>query len=402
MRVSFRKVITVMALFALIASCKQKPADIPQISFEENLQQQLIEAEPGDTIEIPAGIYHLTRSLSLNVPGVSIKGEGINTSILSFKNQEQGAEGLLVSANDFTIEDLAIEDTVGDALKINQSNNVVIRNVRTEWTNGPATSNGAYGIYPVQSRNILIDGAVAIGASDAGIYVGQSSQIIVRNSRAEHNVAGIEIENSTFADVYDNIAINNTGGILVFDLPNLPVQGGANTRVFDNEITTNNTKNFAPAGNIVGTVPSGTGLMVLANDNIEIFGNTFNENNSANILVVSYYITERPFDDPNYDPFPEFIHIHQNEFIGGGSSPDSEPLNELKSATGQSIPHVVWDGTVRQDSKPSALLCMQKNDGLTFVNLDASNGFSAPTFETSTHDCSLPKLSQISLSFETE
>ena len=142
--------------------------------------------------------------------------------------------------------------------------------------------------------------------------------------------------------------------------------------------------------------------MVLANDNIEIFGNTFNENNSANILVVSYYITERPFDDPNYDPFHEFIHIHQNEFIGGGSSPDSAPLNELKSATGQSIPHVVWDGTVKQDSKPSELLCMQKNDGLTFVNLDASNGFSAPTFETSTHDCSLPKLSQISLSFETE
>ena len=157
MRVSFRKVITVMALFALIASCKQKPADIPQISFEENLQQQLIEAEPGDTIEIPAGIYHLTRSLSLNVPGVSIKGEGINTSILSFKNQEQGAEGLLVSANDFTIEDLAIEDTVGDALKINQSNNVVIRNVRTEWTNGPATSKGAYGIYTVKSRKSVVN-----------------------------------------------------------------------------------------------------------------------------------------------------------------------------------------------------------------------------------------------------
>ena len=402
MRVSFRKVITTMALLALIASCKQKPADIPRLSFEENLQQQLIEAEPGDTIEIPAGIYYLTRSLSLNVPGVSIKGEGINTSILSFKNQQQGAEGLLVSANDFTIEDLAIEDTIGDALKINESSNVVIRNVRAEWTNGPATSNGAYGIYPVQSSNILIDGAVAIGASDAGIYVGQSSQIIVRNSRAEHNVAGIEIENSTFADVYSNIAINNTGGILVFDLPNLPVQGGANTRVFDNQIITNNTRNFAPTGNIVGTVPSGTGLMVLANDNIEIFGNTFNANKSANILVVSYYITERPFDDPNYDPFPEFIHIHQNEFKRGGSSPDSDPLKELKSATGQSIPHVVWDGTVRQDSKSSEILCMQENDGLTFVNLDASNGFSTPTYETSTHDCSLPKLSQISLSFETE
>ena len=141
----------------------------------------------------------------------------MDRSILSFSGQLQGAEGLLVTADDFVIEDLAIEDTIGDALKINESTNVIIRRVRTEWTNGPDPENGAYGIYPVQSSHILIDSSVAIGAADAGIYVGQSSQIIVRNSRAEYNVAGIEIENSTFADVYDNVATNNTGGILVFD-----------------------------------------------------------------------------------------------------------------------------------------------------------------------------------------
>ena len=67
----------------------------------------------------------------------------MNSSILSFKGQAQGAEGLLVSANDFVIEDVAIEDTKGDALKINQSKNVTIRRVRTEWTNGAKTENGA-------------------------------------------------------------------------------------------------------------------------------------------------------------------------------------------------------------------------------------------------------------------
>lgn len=272
------------------------------MSFEERLQEQLITAQPGDTIEIPAGVHDMTRSLSLNVSGVTIRGTGMHSSVLSFKNQVQGAEGLLVNADNFVIEDVALEDTVGDALKINQSNNVTIRNVRTEWTGGPLTSNGAYGIYPVQSRNILIEGVVAIGASDAGIYVGQSSQIIVRNSRAEYNVAGIEIENSTFADVYDNITTNNTGGILVFDLPNLPVQGGRNTRVYNNQIYHNNVTNFAPAGNIVATVPAGTGLMVLANDNIEIFANRFADNQTSNILVVSYLITGLPTDDPNYDP----------------------------------------------------------------------------------------------------
>ena len=264
-------------------------APAPELTFEEQLQTQLIQAQPGDVIQIPAGTHEITRSLSLNVPWVTIRGAGSNESILSFKNQVQGAEGLLVTADDFIIEELAIEDTVGDALKINESTNVTIRRVRTEWTNGPDSENGAYGIYPVQSRNILIEEAVAIGAADAGIYVGQSSNIIVRNSRAEFNVAGIEIENSTYADVYDNVATNNTGGILVFDLPNLEVQGGQGTRVFSNNVYRNNTENFAPEGAIVGNVPAGTGLLVLANDNIEVFENDFWDNNNVKYNDLQLY-----------------------------------------------------------------------------------------------------------------
>ena len=362
----------------LSACSEQSEPPEPQLSFEESLQQQLILAQAGDVIEIPAGTHRMTRGLSLSVAGVTIRGEGMDRSVLSFKNQAQGAEGLLINADNFTIEDLAIEDTVGDAIKINESDNVVIRNVRTEWTGGPLTTNGAYGIYPVQSSNILIDGAVAIGASDAGIYVGQSTQIIVRNSRAEYNVAGIEIENSTFADVYDNVATNNTGGILVFDLPNLPVQGGRNTRVFNNQMGNNNVKNFAPAGNIVGEVPTGTGMMVLANDSIEVFGNEFADNDSANVMIVSYFITERPFDDPNYDPFPESIYIHNNSFSGGGASPDSEPLNLLKQATGQDIPDIVWDGVTVPGADGGAVLCISNNGEAGYVNLDAGNGFAVP------------------------
>ena len=392
------KIAALSSIAGLLVTCGEQQPAAPDLSFEESLQQQLIEAQPGDVIEIPAGTHEMTRSLSLNVPGITIKGTGIDSSVLSFANQIQGAEGLLVNADDFVIEDLAIEDTVGDALKINESHNVAVRNVRTEWTGGALTTNGAYGIYPVQSSNILIDGAVAIGASDAGIYVGQSNQIIVRNSRAEYNVAGIEIVNSTFADVYDNVATNNTGGILVFDLPGLPVQGGRNTRVFNNEIINNNTGNFAPEGNIVGTVPAGSGLMVLANDSIEVFGNTFTDNNSANILILSYYITERPFEDENYDPFPEAINIHNNEFNGGGTEPDSEPLVALQAATDQPIPDVVWDGTMLSGKQANEILCMRQNGEISFVNLDAGNGFAAPNFDTADHNCELPALSEISLS----
>ena len=231
----------------------QQAAPVVEVDFETQLQLQLLQAKPGDIIEIPAGTYSLYRGLSLSVDGVTIRGAGMDKTILSFKEQVSGAEGLLVTANDFTIEDLAIEDAKGDALKINEAKNVIIRRVRTEWTNGPDTANGAYGIYPVQTENTLIDEVVAIGASDAGIYVGQSKNVVVRNSRAEYNVAGIEIENTLDADVFDNVAINNTGGILVFNMPNLS-QEGARTRIFRNLVHNNNTENFAAPGGAVAGV----------------------------------------------------------------------------------------------------------------------------------------------------
>ena len=129
----------------------QQAAPVVEVDFETQLQLQLLQAKPGDIIEIPAGTYSLYRGLSLSVDGVTIRGAGMDKTILSFKEQVSGAEGLLVTANDFTIEDLAIEDAKGDALKINEAKNVIIRRVRTEWTNGPDTANGAYGIYPVQT-----------------------------------------------------------------------------------------------------------------------------------------------------------------------------------------------------------------------------------------------------------
>jgi parallel beta-helix repeat protein len=236
-------------LVAMVACSTDVPEQtaVSPSEFQKQLQTQLILAKPGDVITIPAGVHSVNRGLSLNVSGVTIRGEGMNKSILSFKNQVQGAEGLLVNASDFTIEDIAIEDTAGDGLKINEGRNIVIRRVRAEWTNGPDEQNGAYGIYPVQTENLLLEECVAIGASDAGIYVGQSRNVVVRNNRAERNVAGIEIENTFDADVYGNTASENTGGILVFNMPDLP-QPGHSTRVYQNTIRANNTDNFGAEG----------------------------------------------------------------------------------------------------------------------------------------------------------
>ena len=249
---------------------------------------QLETAQPGEVIRIPEGNFNFKRSLVMNTDGVTILGQGMDKSVLSFSGQVAGAEGLSVNANEFTIEDLAIEDTIGDALKVNEGNNIVIRRVRTEWTRGPNVKNGAYGIYPVQTTNLLVEGSVAIAASDAGIYVGQSDNVIVKNNRAEYNVAGIEIENTTNADVFDNVATRNTGGILVFNMPQIPKEGHS-SRVFRNTIVANNTENFAAEGTAVSGVPKGTGVLINSNDRVEVFDNKIKDNQTANILISSYF-----------------------------------------------------------------------------------------------------------------
>jgi parallel beta-helix repeat protein len=394
----------------VLGACTQQdePAAIVDDSFQRALLTQLITAEPGDVISIPAGIHDITRGLSLNVSGVTIRGEGMDKSILSFRNQVQGAEGLLVNASDFPIEDLAIEDTRGDGLKINEGSNIVIRRVRTEWTNGPDEENGAYGIYPVQTQNVLLEESVAIGASDAGLYIGQSTNVIVRNNRAEYNVAGIEIENTVNADVYGNTAINNTGGILVFNMPDLPMVGHS-TRVYQNVVTDNNTDNFGAEGTPVASVPAGTGVIINSNDKVEIFDNDISNNDTANIVISSYYSTgyQGQYDVADvYDPYPERIYIYGNRFTGGGESPDGLDLQALRVAMfgiGGSFPDVLWDGYVNENKlddagnlKPEFAICVDNGDA-EVLNADLGNDSENIVVGEAQHKCQLEKLPAVEL-----
>ncbi len=398
-------IISILALGACQPKDAAEPSVATSTTFAANLQEMLLDAKPGDIIDIPEGVHKFDRSLSLTVDGVTLRGAGMDKSILSFKGQIAGAEGLLVTANDFTLENMAIEDSKGDALKVNQGKNVIIRGVRTEWTDGYKTSNGAYGLYPVQCENVLIEDSVAIGASDAGIYVGQSKNIILRRNRAEFNVAGIEIENSAYADVYNNTAVNNTGGILVFNMPNLPVPGHS-TRVYDNDVVENNTKNFGHKGTPVASVPAGSGIVINSNDNVEIFNNRIADNKTANIIVSSVYSTG--YDDyeagDDFDPYPEGIYIYDNDITGGGDSPDGLDLKALKVAMfglKGSLPDVLWDGYIDEAKfidgapAPGDRICIQ-NGETAMLNADGPNGFKNPAMvEASTYNCTLEKLAPV-------
>jgi parallel beta-helix repeat protein len=350
----------------------------PGPGVEEVLLTALIKAKAGTTIQLTEGVYHFSQSMSLTASGVTIEGAGMDKTILSFARQTQGKEGLHIEVNfgDITIQNLTIEDTKGDALKVVGSDHLTIRQVRTRWTAGPLATNGGYGLYPVRCSHVLIDSCEAECASDAGIYVGQSSNVIVRNCKTSRNVAGIEIENSTNVDVFDNLATNNTGGILVFDLPNLPVKNGKAVRVFKNKVHGNNHANFAPAGNIVATVPPGTGMMVLATDQVECFENEVKDNKTTGLAIISYQLTMKPINDKEYDPYPEATYIHDNVFTNNGTNPDGEMGKVLGALLGKPMPDILFDGNTNPakyvDGKlPDTLALKLGNNGAaTFANLN--------------------------------
>ena len=368
-------------------------------AFAQTLRERLLDASPGDVIEVPPGRYSFDRGLSLRVDNVTLRGAGHDRSVLSFKDQKAGAEGLLVNASHFTIENLAIEDARGDGLKINEGEHITIRGVRVEWTGGPDTGNGGYGIYPVKTRNVLVEDSIAIGASDAGIYVGQSRDVIVRNNRAEYNVAGIEIENTVNADVHDNTATHNTGGILVFNMPALEQPGG-NIRVFRNQVVANNTANFGAKGTPVASVPAGSGMVINSNDDVEIFDNDIKDNKTANIIVSSVYSTGYKDDSrsESFDPYPERIFVHDNRLSGGGDAPDGFDLKALKVAVyglrGR-FPDVLWDGYRNPALDDGPRICLQGVSGV--INADGPGGYKNPSRDAAAFDCRLPPLPEVDL-----
>ena len=223
----------------------------------------------------------------------------------------------------------------------------------------------------MQCKNVLIEDSASIGAADAGIYVGQSKNIIVRRNRAEFNVAGIEIENSENADVYENTATKNAGGLLVFSLPDLPVKTSQNARVFNNKVFANNTPNFAPKGNIVAKVPTGTGILVMATHHVDVYEH-IRDNNTVNVSIISYTWTGNPIQDPDYYPYVAAVYVHDNKILGGGTAPVGMAGETLAPKLGKPLPAILWDGIWDSKREGGAQICIQNNGDAGFADYDAA------------------------------
>jgi parallel beta-helix repeat protein len=389
-------------LLSVVISCSSSTNEMTYDSSQlarmsvaevEKVVEDFIMAEDSATIEIPAGYYELSTQLILdNKNHILIKGAGMDQTVLSFKNLKSGGEGVKIVGNSITIQDLTIEDAPGDGIKSQHSDGITFRRINVTWTNGDKSKNGTYAIYPVQCKNVLIDECIASHSRDAGIYVGQSENIVVKNSLAFGNVAGIEIENCDNAEVYGNVARDNAGGILVFNLPGLPKSDGRRTRIYDNDIIDNNHENFAtalseePNGNTVTMIPPGSGVVLLAAKEVEVFNNRILRNKTFGVAIANYQITGFPSEAPNWSPFTSDIYLHDNQYDNSEGFPDlTKEMGQLVSIynahgtakTQDIIYDGFWDKTVSEtiESNPMRICIAEKGiENLRFTRFYLMDG----------------------------
>ncbi len=297
----------------------------------ESIQAAINDARPGDTIEVEPGIY--SEELTIDLDRITLKGitkaspfEAARDDLQSASGKGDGSrwpildgrkklsDAVIATGDYFRIEGFEVRNYVANGVVVQHANAPVFRDLFVDST-------GLYGTYPVSCTGVLIERVAATKIADAAIYVGQSRDIIVRESIAYGNVTGIEIENSVNALVEGNHVFDNTGGILVFLLPNNVSKIGKNARVVNNKVIENNHPNFGNPTSIVGRVPPGGGILVMAVDNTEVTGNEIRGNNSYGVAVTSLETSFPKGTHFDVGSTPENNWIHGNRFSGNGSNP---------------------------------------------------------------------------------
>ncbi|HZX95430.1 MAG TPA: parallel beta-helix domain-containing protein [Myxococcales bacterium] len=208
-----------------------------------------------------------------------------------------------------------------------------------------ADGNGVYGLFPVVSRHGLITGnTVTNTQTDAGIYVGQSDDVLVTSNHVSGNLLGIEIENSRNCAVVGNTVTGNTQGIFVDILPFLERNTQENTLVAFNEVRDNNRDNTAEEGDILAVVPSGTGILIAGGHATTVLGNDVRGNQFTGVAVASLCfglaLQGQECAGLDIDPDPSGDRIVGNRVTGNGGAKAflPPPFNDLAA-------DLIWDGS---------------------------------------------------------
>jgi parallel beta-helix repeat protein len=320
-----------------VVNVKETASGIPahepttiRVGPNETIQQAVDRSGPGDTIEVPYGIYHESVVLDWSdVKFIGIPNSDGEWPVIDGEGTR--ADGVIASGNNFEMAFFSVKNYTSNGVLVEGATKVYLHDMYIENT-------GVYGVYPVRCTDVLIERIEATLMNDAAIYAGKSRDVIIRDTLTYGNVIGIELENTVNGEVYNNVAHDNTVGIFIDLLPQLPSKVSLYTKVYDNITENNNGENFGTPGTAVALIPPGTGMLILAADEVEIYGNTIRGNKTGGLAVFNLTIG---FDVNEIDvgPNPEHVYAHDNLYENNGYDADKF----VKDMLGRGF-DIIWDG----------------------------------------------------------
>ena len=278
----------------------------------ESIQAAVKAASPGAVIKVMPGTYKET--VYIDKDNITLSGVIEQGKYPVLEGEGMRNDAVLYSGNGVTVENLYITHYKGNGVMGQAGNNFIIRN-------NIIVDTGVYGIFPQLGKNGIVSHNVVSGIEDAAIYIGMSDHVDVVFNQVFDSVAGIEIENSRHSLVEANYVYNNTGGVLAFITPGLPIKSCGDVLIRNNFIVGNNHENFAIPGSLVSNIPYGTGVLIMACDDVVVEGNIISDNDSVGITFTDFSLAANAANDPDSDPHPNRPKILNNIMQNNGSNP---------------------------------------------------------------------------------
>lgn len=306
-----------------------------------SVQAAVDAARPGDTIVVPPGRYD--GGVVIDKSPLTIRGS--RAAVIDATGHRYGIQ---VGTAPITIGPdgnevcpaMTMHDIIVDGLTVENADDTGLRLIgvdRFRVTGGRYADNEEYGPFPICSSHGLMDHNDVTGTHDAGIYVGDDTQVTVTHNHVTGCAIGVEIENSQHSVVSENVTVGNTVGVLVSLLPGLPMPFNDDTLISRNVVDHNNFPNPVPAdsGEDVGLLPTGTGILNVGGDHVTVSENSVVGNDSVGLAII-----QSPFGplDPRLEVNPDGNRAQGNVILRNGLSPD--PVRATTPGA-----DIVYDGT---------------------------------------------------------
>lgn len=298
-----------------VTQSKEFIGEIIEVKNGSSIQEAVKSANPGDLIRVFPGTY--SENVYIDKDDISMQGVVINGEWPILDGKKEINDAFLYSGNGILIENFKIINYKGNGIMGQAGNNFVIRN---NWI----IDTGVYGIFPQYGKNGLIEHNVLSVIADAAIYVGMCDNVDVLHNEVFDSVAGIEIENSRHCLVENNYAHDNTGGLLAFVTPGLPIKTTFDVILRNNFVVNNNHENFGAPGSTVAGIPAGTGVLIMAADDVIVENNIITGNKNSGITIVDLATGDPKANDPNSEGNPDRVVILDNIMYDNGNDPTGE------------------------------------------------------------------------------